>query len=159
MNVAYSYLLVLLGSRGTGDDLARSRRLYRQQAATLVFAVLAPLAGSAIYNAGLGPFPQLDLAPFTFTLTSLAFFSGFLRFRVLDLLPVARDAILEGMRDGVLVLDAQDRLVDLNPAAQHILGFRVRPATGQPAAHLFANHPDLLRLCSAPGESRAEVDL
>ncbi len=37
-----------------------------------------------------------------------------LRYRFLDLLPVARDALIESMSDGVAVIDAQGRVVDLN---------------------------------------------
>jgi diguanylate cyclase (GGDEF)-like protein/PAS domain S-box-containing protein len=36
--------------------------------------------------------------------------------------PVARDSLVERMSDGVLVLDAQQRLVDINPAALEMIG-------------------------------------
>jgi PAS domain S-box-containing protein len=57
---------------------------------------------------------------------------GLFRYRLLDIMPVARDAIIEGMGDGVIVLDVQNRIVDLNPAARRIIGRRALGAIGQP---------------------------
>jgi diguanylate cyclase (GGDEF)-like protein/PAS domain S-box-containing protein len=39
----------------------------------------------------------------------------------LDLIPLARDAVIETINDGVIVLDLKNRIVDINPAARKIL--------------------------------------
>ena len=44
------------------------------------------------------------------------------RFHVFDPVPAARSAVLEQMREGMLVLDLQGQIADLNPAAAKILG-------------------------------------
>jgi signal transduction histidine kinase len=54
---------------------------------------------------------------------SLALF----RLHMFDLIPVAREMVVEQMQDGLVVLDTQQRVVDLNPAAEKILGI---PAGG-----------------------------
>ncbi|MHB1483433.1 MAG: histidine kinase N-terminal 7TM domain-containing protein [Saccharofermentanales bacterium] len=41
-------------------------------------------------------------------------------FRVLNPIPLARNVVIEQMRDGMLVLDIQGRIVDVNPAATDI---------------------------------------
>ncbi|MBK8933106.1 MAG: hypothetical protein IPM76_12475, partial [Chloroflexi bacterium] len=43
----------------------------------------------------------------------------------LDIVPIARYTIIERMGDALLVLDAQDHLVDFNQASQHC--FRLLP--------------------------------
>ena len=45
------------------------------------------------------------------------------------------------MSDGVLVVDAQDRIVDLNPAAQRPAGHRLRTALAMPAAACWRSGP------------------
>lgn len=55
----------------------------------------------------------------------------FLRNRTLSsesirIIPVARSALVESMRDGVLVLDRQNRILDFNPAAQYIVSAPAR---------------------------------
>jgi N-terminal 7TM region of histidine kinase len=75
----------------------------------ILVGVLAPWLANAVYLLGLGPLPNLDLTPFAFSLTGLALGWGLLRLRLLDafvgLIPTARDAVVERMRDGVVVLD------------------------------------------------------
>ncbi|MGE5764128.1 MAG: PAS domain-containing protein [Mycobacterium leprae] len=56
---------------------------------------------------------------------------GVFRFRLLDLLPVARTKVFERITDGVLVVDAYRRIVDVNPAARRMLG--PAAAVGHPA--------------------------
>jgi PAS domain S-box-containing protein len=57
---------------------------------------------------------------------------------LLDLVPIARDAVVERMHDGVLVLDGQNRLVDLNQAARTMLGIEGADVLGKPAAIAMA---------------------
>ena len=56
---------------------------------------------------------------------------GVVRLGLLDLVPVARTALLETMTDAVLVLDVRQRVVDLNPAAQRAIGCAAAHAMGR----------------------------
>jgi diguanylate cyclase (GGDEF)-like protein len=49
---------------------------------------------------------------------------GLLRQRMLDLGPVARTLVMDGLPDPIVVLDGRGRIVDTNRAAQTILGLR-----------------------------------
>ena len=59
-------------------------------------------------RSGLLPYMALDPTPFGFTVTGILVAWGLLRYRLLDIVPVARDAIVEKMSDPVIVLDAQN---------------------------------------------------
>jgi PAS domain S-box-containing protein len=61
------------------------------------------------------------------------------RYRLLDVVPVARENVIEDMADGVVVLDLQDRVVDMNPAAEHYLGCSARKAIGRGFTDLVPN--------------------
>ena len=54
--------------------------------------------------------------------TAATYAVAVLGFRLFELIPVARWTLIEQMREGVLVLDPDRRIVDLNPAAERILG-------------------------------------
>jgi PAS domain-containing protein len=100
-----------------------SRRLYCWQAGLLVFAAITPWLVSAVVDAnGVEPYPDLDLTPFALGLMSPAIAWGLSRLRRLDIVPAAHETVVGSMSDGVVVLDAQNRIVDLNPAAQHLFG-------------------------------------
>ncbi|MBV9228900.1 MAG: PAS domain S-box protein, partial [Chloroflexi bacterium] len=158
INIAYSYLLLLIGALLI-CLLIRSANLYRGQAWALLTAVLAPWVGNALTLFGLNPFPHLDLTPFTFTITGLAMAWSLFRFHMLDIVPVAREAVIESMSDAVIVVDERERIVDLNPAAQRIIGHTVAQAIGQPFTQVFAGWPELVERCRTLSGTYAEVTL
>jgi signal transduction histidine kinase/PAS domain-containing protein len=142
VHVAYAYGLLLLGTLLLFRALLRPPFLYRGQSGALLLGALAPWAANALYITGANPFPQLDLTPFAFTLTGVATTWGLFRFRLLDIVPIARDAVIEGMSDGVMVLDVQNRIVDLNPTVLKIIGRPAAEVVGQPAARVLSGQPD-----------------
>jgi signal transduction histidine kinase len=76
---------------------------------------------------------------------------GVWRFRLLDIVPAARDAVVESMEDGVIVMDVQGRVVDVNPAAEAVLD--------QPAAQAFSERTGVLDLLGKDHEGCGEVVL
>ena len=147
INIAYSYLLLFVGAILICmliQTLMRPAHLYLGQAGALLIAVLAPWVGNALTIFGLNPFPKLDLTPFAFTVTGIAMASSLFRFRLLDIIPVAREAVFESMRDAVIVVDEQNRIVDLNNAAHHLAHCPASRAVGQPFTHVFAAWPELV---------------
>jgi GAF domain-containing protein/PAS domain-containing protein len=159
VHTAYSYLSIVLGVVLLALMLARSSALYRRQAITLLAGALVPLLANALF---LFVFKQsfiLDPTPFTLLVTGVTFAVGLFRFQLLDVVPAARDAVIEGMGDAVLVLDAENRIVDLNPAAQHVLGRTGTEAIGRPAREVLAVYGDLLDRYGGLAEGQAEIDL
>jgi PAS domain S-box-containing protein len=153
----YSYSLNLIGTLLVIRVLIRSARLYRGQTAVVLVGVLAPWLGNALYLFDWSPFPYLDLTPFAFTLTGLAISWGLFRFRLLDIVPVARDIVIESMGDGMLVLDMQDRIVDINPAAQNIVGRAASQVIGQPADQVLSAWSDLVEQYRDVTEAQTEI--
>ena len=146
INIAYSYLLLLLGTLlicSLIQTFMRTASLYRGQIGALLIAVTVPWIGNALTIFGWNPFPRLDLTPFAFTITGLALASSLFRFRLLDIRPVAREVLIENMNDAVLVLDGQNRIVDLNPAAQRAFGRSASQLVGQPFTQIFSAFPHL----------------
>ena len=118
----YNYVMVLVALALVVVRLSRLGRPYRRQAVVVTVAALVPLGANIAYNAGLFGPDAMDPLPFLFTLLTVVLVWGFFRVRLLDLVPVARDTVLEQMTDGVIVLDVYDRVVDSNPAAAGLLG-------------------------------------
>ena len=65
-----------------------------------------------------------DPTPFSFALTLVAFAWLIVGVRLFDLLPVARHLLLDALLDPVLVVDAQLRVIEANPAALKLAGLR-----------------------------------
>jgi PAS domain S-box-containing protein len=141
------------------QSLMRSARLYVGQAGALLIAVAAPWVGNALTVFGLNPFPKLDLTPFAFTITGVAMASSLFLFRLLDIIPVAREAVIDSMSDAVIVLDEQNRIVDLNPAAQRLAIRTASRAVGRPFTQVFSVWPELVERYRDATEADVEVIL
>lgn len=149
IHTAYSYLLLLSGIFLLLRRLFRPPRLYREQFIALLICVIVPVTWNVLYIFNLDPIYHMDLSPSAFVISGLAMAWGLFRFRLFDITPLARDTIIEDMSDGVIVLDAQNRFIDINPAAQRIFGYSLPDVIGQPFAHILSQQPELVESASA----------
>jgi PAS domain S-box-containing protein len=159
VHTVYSYILLLVGVLLLIQAFGRAPRLYRRQLISLLVGVIVPWLANALSLFGLSPFPELDLTPFAFTVSGAVMAWGLFRFRLLDIVPVARNTVVDSLSDGVIVLDTQNRIVDLNPAAQRIIRRAASEAIGQPAAEVFSARPDLVEEYRDVTEANAEIVL
>jgi len=155
----YEYLMIAVGMIILVWAFIRFPRQFRRQIGTLIAGSSMPIMGNVIYIAGLSPVPGLDLTPVMFTLTGLTLTLGIFKFRLFSLIPVARDALVESMSDGVLVLDEQNRIMDINPAARQLIGSAARSAIGQPAEVILAAWPNLISKYRNTLKAQAEICL
>ncbi len=160
INAAYAYSLLFLGSFLLIQTIIRNPQQYRKQSAALLIGALAPWVGNSIYIFGLSPLPSfLDPTTFLFTLSGIAFTWGVFRFRFLDIVPVAYHTVIKSMADSMLILDAQKRILDLNPAAERTIGQKASGVIGQPAEKVLSGWPDLLQRCVNTREEHGEIVL
>jgi PAS domain S-box-containing protein len=155
----YSNTLLLLGAIFILQSFNRTKGLFRRQNIILLVAVITPWFGNVLYVSGLSPIPNLDITPFVFTISVLAFAWGISSFKLVNLAPVARELVVEKMPDGMLVLDAQGIIVDINPALQKALGLSASQAIGQRAKDLFNAWPSLIERYENTLEGHYEIVL
>ncbi len=121
VHLLYSYALVL-GSVGLLLWMVLdSDRLYRRQSVALTIGALAPLATNVLGGSG-QPWDVLFTMPTGFAIGGLALGYAIFRVQLLDVVPVGRATVIENMRDGFVVVDEHDRIVDLNATARTLTG-------------------------------------
>jgi PAS domain S-box-containing protein len=118
--VIFQYLLVAAITILFFQTATRSQNLYQSQSRTMLMGMAFPWAANFMYITGLNPFPSLDLTPIALSLANLFLSFSFLRYRFMDLKPIALDSVFNAMQDGVVVLDGKERIVDINPVATFI---------------------------------------
>ncbi|MGZ4665028.1 MAG: putative bifunctional diguanylate cyclase/phosphodiesterase [Frankiaceae bacterium] len=131
LHFAYTNVLVLIGSAILLSTMLRTSRLYWRQGITLLIAISLPLLGNAMSSLDVPPFQELDPTPVAVALGAWVLLIGVFRYQLLDLRPVALRLVMETIRDAVFVVDARNRLIDLNPAAQQLLGRKPSTAIGR----------------------------
>ena len=118
--VTYVYALVLIASVILFRVFLRSSGPARSEAALLLVGGLIPSLASVFTQFRFTPL-HLDLAPIAFMATGSLWLIAILRGALLDVLPLARDTLVEQMADGVVVFNGEDLAVDVNPAALTML--------------------------------------
>jgi len=153
----YSNILLFVGTIFIFRSFHRMKGLFRRQNIVLLTAVLIPWFGNVLYVLGLSPIPNLDITPFAFAISVVAFSWGIFSFKLVNLAPVARDLVVEKMPDGMIVLDAQGTVVDINPALQEALGVSASQAIGHRAKDLLNAWPSLVERYENLPEAQDEV--
>jgi PAS domain S-box-containing protein len=156
VHTTYSYLLWAAATVILLLAMRRSPYLYRKQGLAVALAVVSPWVLNVLYVSGV---VALDTTPFGFTLTGVAMFWTLARQQFLDIMPVARARIVESMHDGVIVLDDEDRIIDLNPAAVTIIGEPASSVIGRGFDAVFSGRVELHELTGEDNELQLEAVL
>ncbi|MFA6613090.1 MAG: histidine kinase N-terminal 7TM domain-containing protein [Dehalococcoidales bacterium] len=147
----YSYALLFTCTLLILDLFRRSSGIYRKQAGIILAASLIPWAANFLFIAGIKPFALIDHTPLALAITGGAFFLGLSRFQLFDIKPIAYEVIFKSMVDGVIILDTENHIVDINQAAQSIINRNKSEILGQPFSQALAEQTGL-------AEPRADMD-
>jgi PAS domain S-box-containing protein len=78
-----------------------------------------------------------DLTVLAFTFTGSMYALALFHFRLFDLVPVGRGTVIDQMQEGMLILDRRRRVLDVNPAAERILGLSAASVRGTDANNII----------------------
>jgi PAS domain S-box-containing protein len=160
VHFTYCYGLVAASTILLGQAVVTSAGLYRIQAAVMLFGVILPWVVNMLDMTHVLGVMYTDTAAMTFAVTGLAFLPAVLRYRLLELTPVAWAAVVRGMNDPVVMIDAYRRIVELNEAARRLSGRSASELIGFDAAKSFSSWPELARrleVMPEQGESSFEL--
>ena len=98
----------------------RLSNFYRKQITLLFIASLMPPIGNLIYIFHVNPISGFDWTPFTFLLTGILIAINISRFKMFDLVPFARNKLIDIIPDAILIVDNSNLIADLNPAMRKL---------------------------------------
>ena len=129
--LTYSYILFVFNVSVLLWLFVRSPR----HRAPVALMVLAQVGARVTFELGVvrSSFPpQWDPDLFVLLVTFGVYAIALFGFHVLNPVPAARRATLTQMRDGMVVVDGDGRIVDVNPGAERALGRRADELLGRP---------------------------
>ncbi|NJP04528.1 MAG: PAS domain S-box protein [Chloroflexaceae bacterium] len=109
-------------------------RSYRPQILLVLIAFMLVMSANMVSELGLLPRVFLNLSPLADMVAVLLIAWVVLRHRLVDLVPVAYHVVVQSIDDGIMVLDQHQRIIDLNPSAQRMMGLHLPHVLGQPIA-------------------------
>jgi diguanylate cyclase (GGDEF)-like protein len=131
VSAVYALGVALLATLLLVDTAARAHGIYRVQGSAIAIAAVVPWATGLAYLVFPAWFIGLD-PTLAFAVTGVVLSWSLWHLKLLDLVLVPREVIVENLSDGLLVLDSTSRILEMNPAAARLLGFTKVPAPGTP---------------------------
>jgi diguanylate cyclase (GGDEF)-like protein/PAS domain S-box-containing protein len=143
--ILYTYMQVIILIGLFVKTYLSSSGLFRRQVGTVLLAAFLPVVGNILGLVGFSPFPNLDLTPFIYSVSGPIYAYALFGLRILDVVPVARHKLVDEMMDGIMVLDANKRIVDINPAVERLIGIS-SSAIGQSSGDVLNERLHLYQL-------------
>ena len=131
-------------------------RIYQWQSGFMLLALILPTTVDVLYYFGISPFPYFNYSTAVFSISGLILIWILFRFRFLDLLPIARDTVIDNLEDSIIIFDHKKRLVHINPAARKL--FDISPdMLGQTIDKTQNEY--LQKISTLLQENKSEIDI
>jgi diguanylate cyclase (GGDEF)-like protein len=157
-DTAFQSVYLLAGFAFFSIALIRGSPVPRSQAAIYTLGSLIPWLSSFAYIAGISPF-NADLTPIALSISIVLFLIGFLKVGILDITPIARNLIFEGLEDGILVIDNNGLFMDKNSSMASIMPILSRIEAGVPAVEIVSHDSSLLAMLEPNPPASMEVSI
>ncbi len=144
IHTPYSYGLLLLGVIMLVRALWSHGGLTVKQVAAMLLAALIPLLTNVFYVFITDILSAEDPTPLTFALSILLLGWALFRGNLFEVAPIAYRTVLKHVSEGIMILDARQRVVEVNGVMAGRLGRSAQELIGKSTAELFAAYPNLL---------------
>lgn len=135
------------------------KTVYRKQAVILLIGASLIVFPNFFYITGLSPIDRFDLTPVFFGPAGALMAWAIFRYKMFDLVPLARATVIETMDTGVMVLDLQGRILDINPAFEKIMGTSAKEAAGREAENICGIIPEFAKVCADRNAAHTEFSV
>ncbi|WP_459193766.1 histidine kinase N-terminal 7TM domain-containing protein [Halosimplex sp. J119] len=156
---SYSLLLAAVGCLELLRVTVRTDGFFRSQGTALIAAVFVSVATAVLTVYGAFP-EQYDVSGMGFVFTGLVMTAVLFRGRLLSITPatrqLGREAVIDEMDDRIVILNDDDRIVDVNPAAVRLLDVDPDAVVGAPLERVAGELADVI---DAPESGQAELTL
>jgi len=157
LQIVFSYLLIFISNFLLLRELIKSNTVSRIQLTFILIGLISPVAGSFIFISNPIPIQGLDPTPLFFIPTAFALYWVIMQYRLLKVLPLEHFTILQGMKDGVIVVDALERVLYINAVTEGLFGRLESEVIGQPLDQLSSKYGSQLATYLRTGMSQGEL--
>ncbi|RCX19341.1 PAS domain S-box-containing protein [Anaerobacterium chartisolvens] len=159
IHAAYSHFLNIFAVVLLIKAVFFRKSVYRKQVISLLIGVSLIVIPNILYISGLTPVKRFDITPMFFGPAGLILFQSIFRYKMFDLVPLARTTIFETIGAGVLVLDLQDRVLDSNPAFEKIVALSSSQISARRVEEVCCGIPELAKACIDRSISQTELSI
>jgi len=100
----------------------RSQKIYTTNSLLLLLGILVPFTLRVLFEFGISPIHGFDMTPLAFIISGVLYAYALVDFHLFDVVPIARNAVMDHIQEIVMVLDMHGHIVEFNRAAQFAVG-------------------------------------
>lgn len=152
----YSYALSLGGILILGAAVLQFTPMYRRQGLLLIIGAFLPWVTNLLYIIGLTD--HIDLTPLVIVISGSLFAVAFIHYRLFTIRPVARSNLMSNISDGIIILDNNNLIADINEIAKKTLK-PFSEVIGHPLAEISPILVSLINLDEAQEPSHNEITI
>lgn len=155
VHLPWSYAMLVGSITLLIRELIFAPRFYRRQLAILAAAICIPIVANVAHLTGLTGGESYTTLSFGVLAITMAW--GLFRHRLMKSNPIAYATVFRTIKDSVLILDRNDLVTDVNPAAARALNRPPESLIGQPAKAVLGPWPELLARLQDVEELHTEI--
>ncbi|MEI7663947.1 MAG: histidine kinase N-terminal 7TM domain-containing protein, partial [Bacteroidota bacterium] len=115
--MAYSVGLIFVANFMLARFILKRPDYYKSRGRFLLTGSFCALLTGMAYVLGLSPVEGLDISPMGTLIAGFIFFGGISRGQLFDIIPFSHQLMIEKMKDGVIILDSKNFIMDISPVA------------------------------------------
>ena len=131
---ATGYMLLASIIAASWIAMRRSFGFARRQGQVLFYGSLLPLIGNLIYLFQPPAFDGVDWSSIFISGSSVLFLWAFYGTNLINVIPIAREKLMDRSGDGMIVLDSRNYIIDINESAAKLLNLTVASLLGKKLA-------------------------
>lgn len=157
IHVIFSYGVLIFSCLLLIMEFIQRPGLYRIQISFVILSIAFPLVGNFLFLTRTGLVKNLDLTTLYFLPSAVGLSWAIVRYRLLEVLPLEHINVLKNMKDCVIVLNSDKRVLYINPTAEKLLSHKEDDAIGQPFEKVSKMYAESLLPYFTHKEEFAEV--
>ena len=134
-------------------------KLYRKQILPVAIAVASLIIPNTLHITDNNPIHPFDPTGIAFVAVAIVVLYSLNVQRFLNVVPVAHDIVFKNAKMGILILNDQDRIIDMNPASLRIFERKKRDCMGKKITDILHEFNELRESLQAKSEPIIEVNL
>jgi signal transduction histidine kinase len=124
LSVGYSLTLVAIAQIIIIQALPKMPLVFKRQAWSIIIACIFPFLAAIIYATGNEPVEGLNIIVMSFLVSGIVLLFGITQYKMFDIAPFARKRLTEMLKDGILMVDTQNKIIFHNPSASRLLNIQ-----------------------------------
>ncbi|MDD3519659.1 MAG: histidine kinase N-terminal 7TM domain-containing protein [Actinomycetota bacterium] len=148
INISYSYIIILFGILILARAIFRFPRFFSKQTRFLFAASVFPMIANITYVISPVLIDWIDITPISFVVSAILLSFAIFRYKLLEMIPIAREKIIDNLNDGIMILDSQNRIIEINSSARKMFEINY-DEVGKPIDDILKYWPSIIKMINS----------